>query len=166
MSEEPTEQSENLPETGQSESTDSSNNDAETRAAKDDKPAAADDTPDLQAGAANRNTARVTLDRPMLIRLSSGETIKVRLINLSCGGLAFEYPAPAELGATFKILFQLDSKKGIVNIQAEAVATNSHVRTESFVIGVEFTRISEEHAEIIETFVENRHTSAAQLTGF
>jgi len=166
VSEQPTEQSEDLPETGQSESTESTNNEVEATAAKDDKPVTTDSTPDLQPEPENRSTARVTLNRPMLIRLSSGETIKVRLINLSSSGLAFEYPASAELGATFKILFQLESKKGVVNIQAEAVATHSHVKSESFVIGVEFTKISEEHADIIETFVENRHTSAAQLTGF
>ena len=42
----------------------------------------------------HRNNARANLNHPILVQLSSGKTIKARLINLSCGGLAFEYPVP------------------------------------------------------------------------
>ncbi len=125
-----------------------------------------DDTPDLEPSSDNRTNARVNLDRPLIIRLSSGESIKARLVNLSCGGLAFEYPAAAESGATFGLLFQLSTKTDTINIQAEGVARHSHVKSESFVTGIQFTKISEEHIDIIEDFVEYKLSTAEQLTGF
>jgi len=133
-----------------------------------------DDTPDLEPAAEShsektaesRSNARVNLDRPLIIRLSSGDTVKARLVNLSCGGLAFEYPAPAESGATLTVLFQLAGETDVINIQAEGIARHSHVKSESFVTGIQFTKISEEHVDIIEEFVEHKLSTAAQLTGF
>ncbi len=125
-----------------------------------------DDTPDLEPNSDSRNNSRVNLNRPILIHLSNGETVKAHMINISSDGLAFEYPAPAEAGATFVLLFQLVGKDGIVNIQAEGIARHSHVRSESFVTDIEFTKIAEEHVETIEAFVEYRLSAANQLTGY
>jgi len=125
-----------------------------------------DDTPDLDPASDNRAEVRVNLDRPMLLRLSSGETVKVRMINLSPGGLAFEYPAPAEPGATFSLLFQLLNGSEVINIQAEGIAEHSHVKSTSFVTGIQFTKISAEDVNIIEEFVEYKLSSTTQLTGF
>ncbi len=144
----------------------SNENGVEASPTENKKSTTTDDTPDLKPKIENRNAARVNLNRPVLIRLSSGETVKAHLVNLSCQGLAFEYPASAETGAAFEILFQLAGKKGVLNIQAEGVTMHIHVKSESFVIGIEFTKIAEEHVDIIEAFVESRLTSAAQLTGF
>ncbi len=123
-------------------------------------------TPDLEHNPDNRNHARVNVDRPMLIHCSNGETVKARLVNLSVGGLAFEYPAPAENGATLVVLFQLTKKAEPVNIQAEGIAQHSHIKADLVVTGIQFTKISEEHIDIIEDFVEYKLSSAAQLTGF
>ena len=124
------------------------------------------ETPDLALETNNRSTARINLDRPILIRLSSGEIVKAHLINLSCGGLAFEYPAAAEPGVTLTILFQISSDTGTINIQAEGVAKHSHVKHESFITGIEFTKIAKEHVDIIENFVEYKVSNSSQLTGF
>ena len=123
------------------------------------------DTPDLKPSAENRNNARVNLDRPIFIRLSCGETVKARLVNLSVGGLAFEYPAPAENGAALCVLFQLAKKAEVINIQAEGIAVHSHIKSESIVTGIQFTKISDEHASIIEDFVEYKLSNATQITG-
>jgi len=124
------------------------------------------ETPDLSTSADDRTTARVNLDRPMLIRLSSGDTVKARLVNLSCGGLAFEYPTTAERGITLTIMFQISSEAGPINIQAEGTVKHTHVKQESYVTGMQFTKISEEDVDVIEEFVEFKTSNASQLTGF
>jgi len=183
VSDEPTEETTQSSESDEAKSTDASDEgnsaseetSSETNEASetsDEKPAEesteddAVDTPDLAPAEDNRNNTRVNLHRPLILRQTNGETFKAHLVNLSCTGLAFEYPAPATEGATFNILFQLTGKDGLINIQVECVARHSHVRSTSFVIGVEFTKIAEEHVDLIEDFVEFRLTNAAQLTGF
>lgn len=122
-------------------------------------------TPDLAVKTDKRNLTRISMDRPMLIKLSSGDIVKARLVNLSCGGLAFEYPASADIGTRLTVLFQLSADDDPINIQALGVVKHTYVKKASFVIGLEFSEIANDKVDLIEEFIEMKISSASKVSG-
>ncbi len=114
-----------------------------------------------------RAAARVNLERAILIRLSSGDTVKATLVNLSCGGIAIHYPAPAENGAKLGLVFQLPDDKGeLVTIQTEGIVRHTHIKGQMFVIGIEFFQLAEQSMDFIEQFVKRKLSNSANSGGY
>ena len=55
----------------------------------------------------NREYPRFRLNQSVTIRLSNGEFVKGRLVNISAGGVYVEYGAPADEGLVFDLCFDL-----------------------------------------------------------
>lgn len=112
-----------------------------------------------------RKQARVNVDRPIVIKLSNGDSIKARMINLSIGGLAIRYPAAGETGAKLGLLFQITAQQETVTINTKGIVRHSHVHHEDFITGIEFIALSEEDAKHIANFI-NSKLGTRQPSGF
>ena len=102
---------------------------------------------------------RVKVDRPILLKLSNGWVVKARICNLSPGGLALLYPAPAELGATLGLRFQLpDKQNDPVDIICHGIVRNCHIYQTQFVTGLEFKNIGEYEKDILFQFINQKRS--------
>jgi len=102
---------------------------------------------------------RVLVDRPVLLKLSSGWIVKARIRNLSTTGLALQYPAPAELGAVLGLRFQLPDKfSDPIDIICEGIVRNCHIYNTEFVTGLEFRHIGEYEKDILRQFISHKQT--------
>lgn len=114
----------------------------------------------------HRVAPRTPMDRPIILHLSDGETVRAHLINLSVGGVGVVYPAPAPKGAKFGVSFQISTRDGPYNITAKGVVQHCHIRGTDYAIGIEFTEISEDLKKTIAQYVEYKRTNNAAAPGF
>lgn len=112
-----------------------------------------------------RIQTRARLDRAIVIKLSSGETIHARMVNLSLSGLAICYPAPGEVGAELGLYFQLPDKDKPVTIHVKGIVRHSHIYHEDFITGIEFIQLKEEDSKHISNFLSTK-ASPKQPAGF
>lgn len=101
-----------------------------------------------------RAITRIDIDRPILLQLSNGMTVKARINNISPGGLAILHPAPGELNAVLGLYFQLPDKHNEpVTIQCKGIVRNSYISNSQYITGLEFRNISDYDMQIVENFV-------------
>lgn len=112
-----------------------------------------------------RIQTRVKLDRDIVVKLSSGETIHARMINLSLNGLAICYPAPGEAGAELGLYFQLPDKDKSAIIHVKGIVRHSHIYHEDFITGIEFIQLKDEDSKIISNFLSSK-AGSKQPSGF
>ena len=112
-----------------------------------------------------RKQLRVTLDRAIVVKLSNGESIQARLVNLSMGGLAIRYPAAGEIGAELGLIFQLPDEDALATISTRGIVRHCHVHHQDFITGIEFIQLAEADSRRIAKFISAR-LGSRQPNGF
>ncbi len=101
-----------------------------------------------------RAITRIDIDRPILLQLGSGMTIKARISNISPGGIAILHPAPGELNAVLGLHFQLpDKHNDPATIHCKGIVRNSYISKSQYITGFEFRNISDYDRQIVEGFI-------------
>lgn len=104
-----------------------------------------------------RRHNRIVLDRAISIKLSSGQLIHARLVNLSTSGVGVLYPAPAEIGSTLGLHFQLPGEGGsLVTIHCTGTVCHTYVHGQDFFSGFKFAQIREEDLNVIKEFIHRK----------
>ncbi len=81
------------------------------------------------------------------------------MINLSVDGLAFLYPAPAEMNATLGLKFQLPYNDEVVNVSLRGTVRHTHIRGETYVTGIQFAAVKDDDKSLISRFIDSKlHT--------
>lgn len=114
-----------------------------------------------------RREIRVNMERSIVVKLSSGQVIRARLVNLSTGGLALRYPAPAEIGAQLDLQFQLPGSETPATLSIKGIVRHCHVHREDFITGIQFVELDEEVKIIISRFIESKistHTNGVLVS--
>lgn len=107
-----------------------------------------------------RRNDRVSLDRAIAIRLGNGQLVQARLVNLSSFGLAVFYPAPAEIGITLGLHFQLQDKANQpVVIHCQGVVRHCFVHGQGYITGFEFSQIKDEDQTLIRQFIQRKRAN-------
>lgn len=113
-----------------------------------------------------RKYKRVKISRPTIVVLSSGSKVRAQLINISVGGAAFYYPAPADPGTQLKMCFQLPVKGELQEIVVKGVTCHSHLKQGGFVTGVEFDDLPEDIISKINAFIIYKEAHCASIAKF
>ena len=100
-----------------------------------------------------RKYPRVVINRPIRIRTSSGAVVQTRMANISLGGIAVHYEAPAELGATLELIFSLMVRGRQIDFQVKCIARYNHLSSRGYLIGFEFTGLTPDERDSIKEFV-------------
>ena len=104
-----------------------------------------------------RAQERISVERYVQVKLSGGQLIKARIVNLSHSGLALLYPAPADPGAVLGLRFLLpDNKNEPVVISCQGIVRNCHFYKNQFVTGLEFQNMAEHEKEILHQFIRQK----------
>ena len=93
-----------------------------------------------------RRAPRIPLRQFVTYELG-GLTMRGKSLNLSENGIFLETSLPADAGARLRLRFDLDGRR----IQAEGVVVRS---SHGMGMGIEFTRISEDHKSVIRNAVD------------
>ena len=100
-----------------------------------------------------RKFPRVVITRPLRIKTSGGTVVQARMANISQGGVAVIYEAPAEIGATLELLFGLPVRGRQIDFKVRAVARYNHLSSRGYIIGFEFVGLDRHESESIREFV-------------
>lgn len=100
-----------------------------------------------------RKFPRVAITRPIRIKTSGGTVVQARMANISQGGVAITYEAPAEIGATLELLFGLPIRGRQVDFKIRAIARYNHLSSRGYIIGLEFVGLDSHESESIREFV-------------
>lgn len=91
----------------------------------------------------------------MKIGLSSGQSVQARIVDLSPIGAGIEYAAPAEMGATLKLAFQLRFKEAAQDCRFQARVVHSYLKQNTYIIGVQFLSITEQEQGILKSYLSH-----------
>ncbi|MBI5040867.1 MAG: PilZ domain-containing protein [Gammaproteobacteria bacterium] len=100
-----------------------------------------------------RHYPRVSVTRPVRIRLSSGAVVQARMVNISQGGAAVLYEVPAELGANLELTFSLVVRGREIQFHERCVARYNHLSSSGYIIGFQFVALDAEARENLREFV-------------
>lgn len=105
-------------------------------------------------GGMRHKRTRISIDRPILLQLSSGITVKARIRNISAGGISVLYPAPAEMNAVLKLHFQLPDRHNEPNtIHCQGIVRDCHISQLQFTTCLEFSGLDEQDKSVVEDFI-------------
>lgn len=104
-----------------------------------------------------RNYQRIKIRVPVQLILSSGETITVTSANLSAGGIAVGYDAPADPGAQFQLSVPVTGVQGSRPINVAAKVVHHYLSSEHnrYIIGMAFVEMSEEDRLLLDHYVKS-----------
>lgn len=105
-----------------------------------------------------RNYPRVVINRPIRIKTSSGAVVQARMANISQGGIAVFYEAPAEIGATLELSFSLMVRGRQIDFKLKAIARYNYLSGNGYVIGFEFTDMDTESRNQVKEFVAHKRS--------
>lgn len=100
-----------------------------------------------------RRYPRVSVTRPVRIRISSGAVVQARMVNISQGGAAVMYEVPAEIGATLELSFTLVVRGREIEFHERCVARYNHLSSRGYIIGFQFVALDAEARENLREFV-------------
>lgn len=100
-----------------------------------------------------RHYPRVSVTRPVRIRTSSGAVVQARMVNISQGGVAVQYEAPAELGATLELSFTLTVRGREVDFHERCIAQYNYLSSGGYIIGFQFAALDAGIRETLREFV-------------
>lgn len=100
-----------------------------------------------------RRYPRVAVVRPVWIRTSSGAVVQARSTNLSQGGIAVAFEAPAEIGATLELSFSLTVRGRQVDFRVKGIARFNHLSSNGYIIGFQFVKLDPDLCESLREFV-------------
>lgn len=100
-----------------------------------------------------RSYPRVSLNLPVRIRTSGGVVVQARLTNISQGGAAVVYEAPAEIGATLELAFSLGVRGRQVDFRVRGIARYNHLSGRGYIIGFQFVDLEPEASANLREFV-------------
>lgn len=100
-----------------------------------------------------RRFPRVVVTRPVWIRTSSGVVVQARTTNISQGGVAVAFEAPAEIGATLELSFTLVVRGRQVDFRVQGTARFNHLSSNGYIIGFQFVKLDTETSESLREFV-------------
>lgn len=105
-----------------------------------------------------RRFPRVVINRPLRIKTSSGAVVQARMANISLGGVAVTFEAPAEIGATLELIFSLIVRGRQIDFQTKCIARYNHLSNRGYLIGFEFADLSPEERDGIKEFVAHKRS--------
>ncbi len=86
-----------------------------------------------------RRHERVAADRPVTVRAPSGIRVKARLVDISLGGVAIRFEAPADPGTRLELRFLLPvARNRLKELEVRGVVRHRRVQRDGFVMGLEF----------------------------
>lgn len=100
-----------------------------------------------------RRYPRVSVTRPVRIRISSGAVVQARMLNISQDGAAVLYEVPAEIGATLELSFSLVVRGREVQFRERCIARYNHLGSSGYIIGFQFVALDTEARENLREFV-------------
>ncbi len=106
-----------------------------------------------------RGHKRVLVDRAIKITLSNGSSVTAKMINISEKGISILYGASADIGAVLNFTFTLPVKSDLHEIKTKGVVIHSHFKGTNCCIGIEFQELSDENADLINSFIQYRTKS-------
>ena len=104
-----------------------------------------------------RNYQRIKIRLPVRLTLSSGETITVTSANLSAGGIAVGYDAPADPGAQFQLSVSVAGAESSKSINVAAKVVHHYLSSEHsrYIIGMAFVGMGEEDRLLLDHYVKS-----------
>jgi len=95
-----------------------------------------------------RRTARVSVDIPVIARVSEAGTIEARISDLSVGGLALQCGRQLEIDREISLMFSLPGTNGVVRITGKIVNGNATGRA-----GVRFSFVPDDELDLLENWL-------------
>ena len=95
-----------------------------------------------------RRTARVSVDIPVIARVSEAGTIEARISDLSVGGLALQCGRQLEIDREISLMFSLPGTNGVVRITGKIVNGNATGRA-----GVRFSSVPDDELDLLENWL-------------
>ena len=92
-------------------------------------------------GSEQRRFPRVTINRPVRIRTSSGTVVQARAVNISEEGIGVFFYAPAEIGATLELAFSLPIRNRTIEIRERCTARFNYLSNQGYIIGFQFVEL-------------------------
>ena len=105
-----------------------------------------------------RRYPRVQVTRPVRIRTTGGTVVQARTVNISQGGVAVLYEAPAEIGANLELSFNLVVRGREVDFHERCVAQYNHLSSRGYIIGFQFVALDTEARETLREFVATKRS--------
>ena len=105
-----------------------------------------------------RRYPRVPVVRPVRIRTSSGVVVQARMVNISQGGVAVLYEAPAEIGANLELSFNLVVRGREIEFHERCVACYNYLSSSGYIIGFQFAALDTEVRENLREFVATKRS--------
>ena len=105
------------------------------------------------AGPEQRRSPRVTINRPVRIRTSSGALVQARLVNISQQGVGVFFTAPAEIGASLELSFTLPMRGRELEIRERCIARYNYLSNQGYIIGLEFANLEAGLRENLRDFI-------------
>jgi len=97
----------------------------------------------------NRKHARVSVDLPVKIYLSGGDSVNARFSDLSEAGAGIVYPVAADPGVVLSLQFQLHGKNARHTINVKGQVMHNFLYHDEYIIGVQFVDISLEQRSLL-----------------
>ena len=119
----------------------------------------ADKTPPPKKTVNNkRQHERYGISMPVMLRISNGELIKARAVDISLGGLYIEDAAAAETGRTFDMLFDLPFTGQFERVYVRATVMRCVIigNRDLFGIALQFTEFARDTQAVLERYIEHR----------
>jgi CheY-like chemotaxis protein len=95
-----------------------------------------------------RRAARVSVDIPVIARVSEVGTLEARISDLSVGGLALQCGQPLQIDREISLVFSLPGTNGMVHITGKVVNGNAAGRA-----GIRFSFVPEEELGLLENWL-------------
>ena len=103
-----------------------------------------------------RQHIRVNITRPVIVRLSKGQSIHATLVNLSSHGVGFVFKVPAEIGAVFRLKFSLPIQHHIREFDLAAKVVHTRISHNEHYTGLEFINPPSDQIALIQNFVTEK----------
>ncbi len=110
------------------------------------------------AGIDHRRFPRVTINRPVRIRTSSGTVVQARLVNISQEGVGVFFSAPAEIGVTLELAFTLPIRNREIEIRERCIACYNYLSNQGYIIGFRFVELEAGLRESLREFVATKRS--------
>jgi c-di-GMP-binding flagellar brake protein YcgR len=105
-----------------------------------------------------RRYPRVPVTRPVRIRTSGGVVVQARMVNISQGGVAVQYEAPAEIGAKLELSFSLVVRGREVEFHERCSAQYNYLSSGGYIIGFQFVALDTDARETVREFVATKRS--------